>query len=158
MKKSLIFLVVSAALGILLAYERPYPTTKVVSQQNTNQTQTTENTTPNIVTPKTDTPQVTDTKTGLKNGTFEGALKSNRYETVKVTISVTAGKIVAVDVPVIDYTEGGRSIQIVQTALPFLKQSAIEKQSSDIDYVSGATLISMSFADSLETAIQKAKS
>jgi len=150
MKKSLVFLIVAAALGVLLANERPHPeTNNKISQSINNDSSQTK-------TVSTDNTQTT-TNNVMKDGTFLGSVEKNEYEIVQVEIKVSSSKITEINVPVLDYTIGGRSERVVENALPILKKDAIKKQSSKIDYVSGATLISMSFADSLETAIINAK-
>lgn len=156
MKKSLLFLVVAASLGLLLAYERPHPYSNQAKKSTTESSNQTDAPTRQS---NNEPPQIIPTVStkSLKDGNFNGSLETNEYETVQVSIKVSAGKITEIDVPVLDYTYGGRSIRVVESALPTLKKSAIDKQSSDIDYVSGATLISISFKDSLQTAITSAK-
>lgn len=65
-------------------------------------------------------------------------------------------KITAVSVPVYpNHTD--RSIFINQNALPVLIQETIRAQSASINMVSGATDTSYAFAQSLQSAILKAK-
>ena len=151
MKKSLVFLIVAAALGVLLANERPHPETNNKMSQSINNDSSQTNTA------STDNNQTTTTNDIMKDGTFLGSVEKNEYETVQVEIKVSSTKITEINVPILDYTVGGRSVRVVENSLPLLKKDAITKQSSKIDYVSGATLISKSFADSLETAIINAK-
>jgi uncharacterized protein with FMN-binding domain len=130
MKKSLIFLIVAVAIGIVATYG-------IISTNNN-----TNNTMP---------------ATALKDGTYSGSSESNVYETVQVSIVVSGGKITAVNTPVLSISHGGESTAIVNRALPTLKAEAIKKQSSTIDSVSGATYISDSFITSLDAAITAAK-
>jgi len=65
-------------------------------------------------------------------------------------------KITSVKVPVYpDHTD--RSVFINQQALPILIQETMQTQSSGIDLVSGASDSSEAFAQSLQSAILKAK-
>jgi uncharacterized protein with FMN-binding domain len=65
-------------------------------------------------------------------------------------------RITAVRVPVYpNHTD--RSVFINQQALPILIQETIQKQSTGINMVSGATDTSEAFAQSLQSAILKAK-
>jgi uncharacterized protein with FMN-binding domain len=65
-------------------------------------------------------------------------------------------KITSVKVPVYpDHTD--RSVFINQQALPILIQETMQTQSSRIDLVSGASDSSEAFAQSLQSAILKAK-
>jgi uncharacterized protein with FMN-binding domain len=50
-----------------------------------------------------------------------------------------------------------RSVYINQNALPILKSEALQRQSANINLVSGATDTSYAFAQSLQAAILKAK-
>ena len=71
--------------------------------------------------------------------TVAGSVASTRWGDVQVTITVTDGKITAVDVP--EYpTANGKDRQINAYALPILKQETLSAQSADIDMVSGATV------------------
>ena len=65
-------------------------------------------------------------------------------------------RITAVKVPVFpDHTD--RSIFINQQALPMLVQETLQAQSTQIDLIGGATATSYGFAQSLQSAILKAK-
>ena len=82
--------------------------------------------------------------------------------TVRKTTTVTAGKrkvtrkITAVSVPTYpNHTD--RSVYISSQALPILKSEALRAQSANINLVSGATNTSEAFAQSLQSAILKAK-
>ena len=83
--------------------------------------------------------------------------------TVRKTTTVTAGrrkvtrKITAVSVPTYpNHTD--RSVYISSQALPILKSEALQAHmSANINLVSGATYTSDAFAQSLQSAILKAK-
>jgi len=100
---------------------------------------------------------------------FTGSVASvDRWGSLRVTIVVrktttitgtkkkVTRKITAVSVPVYpNHTD--RSIYINQTALPILKAETLRAQSANINMVSGATDSSDAFAQSLQSAILKAK-
>jgi uncharacterized protein with FMN-binding domain len=100
---------------------------------------------------------------------FTGSVASvDRWGSLQVTIVVrktttitgskkkVTRKITAVSVPTYpNHTD--RSIYINQTALPILKAEALRAQSANINLVSGATDSSDAFAQSLQSAILKAK-
>jgi len=100
---------------------------------------------------------------------FSGSVASvDRWGDLQVTIVVrktttitgtkkkVTRRITAVSVPTYpDHTD--RSIYINQTALPILKSEALRAQSANINMVSGATDSSDAFAQSLQSAILKAK-
>ena len=89
--------------------------------------------------------------------TVAGSVASTRWGDVQVTITVTDGKITAVDVPTYP-TANGKDRQINAYALPILKQETLSAQSADIDMVSGATVTSEGYVESLQSALDQAGS
>jgi uncharacterized protein with FMN-binding domain len=90
-----------------------------------------------------------------KSGTFSGQTAGTRWGDVQVTITVTNGKITAVNVPV--YPNGnGRDQEINAFALPTLVQETLQAQSADIQTVSGATVTSDGYLQSLQSALDAA--
>jgi uncharacterized protein with FMN-binding domain len=72
-----------------------------------------------------------------------------------VSITVADGKITAVDVP--QYPDGNhKDEEINADALPTLKQETLSAQSADIDMVSGATVTSDGYLQSLQSALDQA--
>ena len=87
--------------------------------------------------------------------TVAGSVASTRWGDIQVTITVTDGKITAVDVP--EYpTANGKDRQINASALPILTQETLSAQSADIDMVSGATVTSEGYVESLQSALDQA--
>ena len=87
--------------------------------------------------------------------TVTGSVASTRWGPVQVSILVTDGKITAVDVP--RYPTGnGKDRQINATALPILTKETLSAQSADIDMVSGATVTSEGYVQSLQSALDQA--
>ena len=87
--------------------------------------------------------------------TYTGSTASTRWGDVQVTITVTNGKITDVQVPV--YPSGnGRDQEINAYALPVLSQEVTQAQSASIDAVSGATVTSDGYIQSLQSAIDQA--
>lgn len=74
---------------------------------------------------------------------------------VEVRIVVRSGKIVAVAVPIHPNSDP-RSMQINHFALPRLVQETRSAQSARIDMVSGATITSNGYEQSLQSALDKA--
>jgi len=97
----------------------------------------------------TDTPQPSGS-----NGTFDGPTVQSRYGPVQVTLVVQNGKIT--DVKVSNQPDTARSIQIQGQAVPMLKQETLQAQSANIHMISGATITSRAFEQSLQTAANKA--
>lgn len=78
-----------------------------------------------------------------------------RWGPVQVTISVKSKKIT--NVTATAPTERERSAMINDQALPILKQEVLQAQSATIDEVSGATMTSDAYMQSLQGAIKKAQ-
>lgn len=93
---------------------------------------------------------------GLAAGTFLGDAVSTRYGAVQVQITVANGVISAVDVPQFP-NSGGRDRAINSRAIPQLVSATIDKSTANVDLVSGATYTSDGYAQSLQSAIDRAR-
>lgn len=88
-------------------------------------------------------------------GTVTGDVAQTRWGPVQVAITVTDGRITAVDVPA--YPTGNtKDVQINARALPTLTQETLTAQGADIDMVSGATVTSQGYVTSLQSALDRA--
>ncbi|GGM44489.1 FMN-binding protein [Dactylosporangium sucinum] len=92
---------------------------------------------------------------GTAGTTYAGSVAPTRWGDVQVTITVVDGRITAVNVPVYP-DNNGKDRQINARALPVLVQETIAAQSADIDAVSGATVTSDGYKESLQAALDKA--
>jgi uncharacterized protein with FMN-binding domain len=87
--------------------------------------------------------------------TVTGPSASTRWGPVQVQLTVTDGTVTAVDV--VDYPSGnGKDQQINARALPVLVQETLDAQSAEIDMVSGATVTSEGYLESLQGALDEA--
>jgi uncharacterized protein with FMN-binding domain len=87
--------------------------------------------------------------------TFTGDSASTRWGPVQVEITVAGGRVT--DVSVVDYPDNnGKDQQINARALPVLVQETLDAQSADIDMVSGATVTSDGYVESLQSALDQA--
>jgi uncharacterized protein with FMN-binding domain len=92
-----------------------------------------------------------------KNGTYTGASSDAFYGYIQVQATISGGKLT--DVQFLDFPQDRRdSIEINDSAMPQLKQQAIQAQSAQVDGVSGATDTSQAFMQSLGDALQQAQS
>ena len=94
---------------------------------------------------------------GSSSGTTNvtGAVASTQWGPVQVELSVAAGKITKVDV--VQYPSGNpKDQEINDYALPILVQETTDQQSADIDMVSGATVTSVGYIQSLQSALDQA--
>lgn len=109
--------------------------------------------------PSTSHPSPTPTPTSnsgqYKNGTFVGSVEDAFYGQVQVQVTISSGKISAVNF--LQYPSDNRtSLRINSQAMPLLQQEAIAAQSANIDGVSGASATSPAFQRSLATALSQA--
>jgi uncharacterized protein with FMN-binding domain len=84
-----------------------------------------------------------------------GSVAQTRWGPVQVQVTISSGKIV--DVTALVYPSGnGRDYEINSYALPQLRQQALAAQSAHIDGVSGATVTSGGYRESLQAALDAA--
>ena len=89
------------------------------------------------------------------SGTVTGDVAQTRWGPVQVQLTVASGKIT--DVAVVQYPNGnGRDQEINSQALPILIQETVKAQNAQIDMVSGATVTSDGYLQSLQSALDKA--
>ena len=92
-----------------------------------------------------------------KNGTYTGPSVDVNWGYVQVQATIQNGKLS--DVQVVQYpNERQTSLSINSIAVPELQQEAIQAQSANVDLISGATLTSEGFQESLQSALDQAKS
>lgn len=107
------------------------------------------------VTSGTGTAPSTDPGTTSMATTVTGDAASTRWGPVQVQLTVANGTIT--DVSVIDYpNSSGKDRQINARALPILVQETRDAQSDRIDMVSGATVTSEGYLESLQSALDQA--
>ncbi|MFG2168790.1 FMN-binding protein [Micromonospora chersina] len=89
------------------------------------------------------------------SGTATGSVAQTRWGPVQVRITVSGGKIT--DVTAVQVPDGNhRDQEINDYAVPILRQEALAAQSARIDTVSGATVTSDGYRESLQSAIDAA--
>jgi len=87
--------------------------------------------------------------------TVTGSVASTRWGPVQVQVTVAGDKIT--DVSVVQYpTNNPKDVEINNYALPILTQETIDAQSASVDMVSGATVTSMGYVQSLQSALDHA--
>lgn len=88
--------------------------------------------------------------------TVTGSVACTRWGPVQVQLTVSSGKIT--DVQVVQYPDGnGRDREINSYALPVLVQETLSSQNAQIDMVSGATVTSEGYLQSLQSALDQAQ-
>jgi uncharacterized protein with FMN-binding domain len=110
--------------------------------------------TPPAAAPPTPNPSTTTAPGSTR--TVEGDAVDNPYGTVQVRVTLRGNEIVdvqAVQMPM----DRPRSAYISEQAGPYLQQEVLQAQSAQIDIVSGATYTSDSYAQSLQSALDRAR-
>ncbi|TIV71009.1 MAG: FMN-binding protein, partial [Mesorhizobium sp.] len=94
---------------------------------------------------------------GYADGVYTGPAADAYYGIIQIQALVQGGRLTALKV--LKYPNDRRtSVSINRQALPMLRDEAISAQSADVDIVSGATLTSKAFIQSLGGALKKASS
>ena len=87
--------------------------------------------------------------------TVTGPSVDTRWGPVQVAITVDGGTIT--DVQVVDYPSENHKDQMINArALPVLVSETLDAQSAEIDMVSGATVTSEGYLESLQAALDEA--
>ena len=94
------------------------------------------------------------TSTSDAGGTYLGTAEYTEWGDVQVEVTLIGGEIV--DVVAVQIPSGRKSTFINDQAEPLLEAQAIEIQAADLDIVSGATYTSITYADSLQAALDQA--
>lgn len=96
-----------------------------------------------------------NTQSGLRDGQYTGNLADAYYGNVQVRASIQGGKITGVQF--LTYPSDRRTSQRINSyAVPMLQTEAVQVQSAQVDLISGATLTSQAFAESLQSALDQA--
>ncbi len=98
--------------------------------------------------------KVTAKKVTVKNGTFLGSIANTQFGPFQVSVTIKAGKIAKVSVPMYPNTNP-RDVYINSQALPMLVNEVMQAQSSNINGIGGASYTSQAFYDSLTSALAK---
>jgi uncharacterized protein with FMN-binding domain len=89
------------------------------------------------------------------DGTYTGPSANAYYGNIQLVVIVQGGRIASFRL--LDYpSHTGTSQEINRQALPMLAQEVLTAQSDRIDFISGATLSSEAFLQSLSGALRQA--
>ncbi len=125
------------------------------ASSTSNTPSTTASGTPSADPSSSSSPSATPSQTSSPSNvtkTYTGSVADTRWGPVQVKITVTDQMVTKVDV--VQYPNGnGRDAEINDYALPILVQETLSAQSSTIDMVSGATVTSDGYLQSLQAAL-----
>ena len=91
-----------------------------------------------------------------KDGTYTSDVAETLYGNIEISLVIADGKISDVMFIQMPDKDDGRSRQITEMAKPLLKATTLDKQSDQIDFVTGATSTSFGYQESLQSALDKA--
>jgi uncharacterized protein with FMN-binding domain len=105
----------------------------------------------------TDVPPPTAAPASMyRDGAYNGPVTDAYYGPVQVQAIIQGGRIA--DVKFLDYPHDRRTSQFInQQVMPWLTQEAVQAQSANVDLISGATLTSEAFIQSLYSALNQAR-
>lgn len=90
-----------------------------------------------------------------KTTTVDGDTAQTQWGPVQVELVIENGSIT--NVAMLQYPNGnGRDIEINNYALPILIQQTVESQGQQVDMISGATVTSVGYLQSLQSALDQA--
>lgn len=93
--------------------------------------------------------------TAYKDGQYTGSTADAYYGYIQVLAVVSGGRLT--DVRFLQYpNDNPNSSYINSQAMPYLKQEALQAQNANVNVVSGATLTSQAFVESLSSALSHA--
>lgn len=93
---------------------------------------------------------------GYRDGTYTGQSVDVNWGLVQVQTTIQGGRIA--NVQFLQYPSDRRTSQRINSfAVPQLEQEAIQAQSANVDIVTGATLTSEGFQQSLQDALSQAR-
>jgi uncharacterized protein with FMN-binding domain len=112
-------------------------------------------TVPSTSGPTTTSPNASSGSGSSDIKTYTGSVAQTRWGPVQVKITVQSGKITKVTV--LQQPNGNpKDAEINSYALPILINETTQTQSADIDMVSGATVTSQGYVQSLQAALDEA--
>jgi uncharacterized protein with FMN-binding domain len=155
MRKSILGIGVTAiflAYSIVLRHQHSEP---VLAPAQVSQNKLTNPALPATTTPTTTTAVTPTPSSQYKDGTYTGSIANAYYGNVQVQAVINAGKITSVNF-IQSPNDNPNSIYINQQAMPYLKQEAVRAQSSKVSTITGATLTSQAFTQSLANALRQA--
>ena len=152
--KRIVIALLSTISGLVLLFSYPTSTNKLVTA-DAAPVAGTGTTTGAAATGAAAAPTAAAPAAAAKSGTFTGATAQTRWGPVQVRIVVANGKITSADA--IRYPSGnGNDAQINAYAIPQLNAEAVAANSAKIDMISGATVTSGGYLQSLQNAIDQA--
>ena len=92
--------------------------------------------------------------TSAGQGTYQGPAVQQPYGAVQAAVTIKGGKIISVAASAPQ--DNSMSASINSQAIPLLRQETLQAQSANVNVISGATLTSRAYVQSLQSALTQA--
>ena len=146
MKKGIIIILAVAIIGAIGLHEKSGGTPHLVSPSSTSSgSSTVSSSSSSAPTPSK----------GYKDGTYTGPTENTPYGPVEISVVVSGGKISNINFLQMP-SDLEHSAMLTQYSEPLLKQTTLQAQNANIDFVSGATVTSSGYQQSLQAALDQA--
>jgi len=155
MKKALLIVMTVAILGVLGLYVDKKPATSKSPSSTPTSSNTLSANTGSTSSNSTASNNSSSSTGSFNDGTFTGSAADTPYGTVQIAVVISGGKITDVNFLQMP-NDQGHSREVTAFAELALKQSTISSQSSNIQFVSGATDTSFGYQQSLQKALDQA--
>lgn len=136
-------------------HSQPVIAPSSLSQNNSNNSGSSTSTGGSTGSSTSPTTTTTTPSSKYKDGTYTGSVANAYYGNVQVQATIANGKITTINF-LQSPNENPNSIYVNQQADPYLKQEAIQVQSSKVSIITGATFTSQAFTQSLQNALSQA--
>lgn len=151
MKRTILIIMTIAVLGALGLYVQKKPSSSLGGTSNANTLSA--NTAP--ASSSATVSNSSTTSSSYRDGTYQGSAADTPYGTVQIAVVVSGGKITDVNFLQMP-SDQGHSREVTAYAEPLLKQTTLQAQSANIEFVSGATSTSYGYEQSLQAALNRA--
>jgi uncharacterized protein with FMN-binding domain len=151
-KRALVAIIAVAIIGALGAYGNKHSTTVSANTPNSAASSNSSGLSDNS---SNNGSSGSSSKATYKDGTYNGATEDTPYGPVQIAVVVSGGKISDINFLQMPADEG-HSQEVTAFSEPLLKQETIQKQTTKIDFVSGATSTSEAYRSSLQAALDQA--
>lgn len=146
MRKSIVIILAVAVIGALGIYTKSHKSDSLTAAPASSSTSTLSDNTSSSSSSSSGT---------YKDGTYTGDTENTIYGTVQIAAVISGGKITDIKFLQMPGPEG-HSKEVTAFAEDPLKQSTLNHQSANIDFVSGATQTSEAYEQSLQAALDQA--
>jgi uncharacterized protein with FMN-binding domain len=132
--------------------------TAAIAAQKDGQNGSTATASPGSQTSGATSPSASSNSNGskFKDGKYTGSTADTPYGPVKVAVVISGGKISDIEFIKMP-NDQPHSREVTAMSEPLMKQDTLDRQSADIDFVSGATSTVYGYQESLQKALDQAK-